>query len=200
MTLLVDPDAPQLATERAPELGVIEEARARQRRRRVAVATLLGVITALAAVLVTRGAAHKPRPSQPPVQSTHPVPTGAPSAVLAEEPYMGVACPIPNSIGCDRVGLSIRLRTRAYSASATIDGRALTLDNSQWSDPPVRGKHEFLGGFLQPAGLKNGPLKITTDSSGYPRSVTATVRLVVDYGGGREVQTTTAVGLHAGWG
>jgi len=47
------------------------------------------------------------------------------------------------------VGLSIRLRTRAYSASATIDGRALTLGNRQWSAPPVRAKHEFLGGFLQ---------------------------------------------------
>jgi hypothetical protein len=64
----------------------------------------------------------------------------------------------------------------------------------------VRGKHEFLAGFLQPAGLKNGPLKRTTDSRGYPRPITAIVHLIVDYGDGRKVEMTTAVGLHPGWG
>jgi hypothetical protein len=201
VTLLVDPDAPQVAIEQLPELGVIEEARARQRRRRMRAVATLGVLGALTAVLLTSGAAHKPRPSPQTLgQPARHIPTAPSSAVLAEEPYMGVACSIPNSIACDRVGLSIRLRTRAYSATATIDGRALSLDNRLWSDPPLRGRHESLGGFLQPAGLKNGALKTTTDSRGDPQPVTATIHLIVDYGGGRKIQTTTAVGLHAGWG
>jgi hypothetical protein len=198
--LLVDPEPPSPPAERSLELGVIEKARARQHRRRVRAAAMLGALAAVAVVLLTRAATHPPPSPRTPVRPTHHVPSAAASSVLAEEPYMGVACPIPNSTACDRVGLSIRLRTRAYSATATIDGRALTLDNRQWSDPPVRGKHEFLAGFLQPAGLGKGPLKITTDSRGYPRLITATVRLVIDYGGGHEIQTTAPVGLHPGWG
>jgi hypothetical protein len=64
----------------------------------------------------------------------------------------------------------------------------------------VGGKHKYLGGFLQPAGLKTGPLKATSDARGYPRLVTAAVHLVINYGGGRKLQTSTMVGLHPGWG
>jgi hypothetical protein len=189
------------ASVTGPDQGVIEEARRRRRRRRTRGTIAAMLATAIAAVLLTHRVTHTPRPSpRPSAQPAHYVPGETASAVLAEEPYMGVACPIPNSFACDRVGLSIVLRSRAVTATATIDGRPLELDNPTWSDLPVRGKHKLLAGFLHPAELKNGPLKTTTDARGYPRPVTATVHLVIDYGGGRKLQTTTMVGLHAGWG
>lgn len=178
--------------------GVIEEARRRRRRRRRR-GTIGAVIAAAvvgAVVWTLPGGGSAPVVHQP----TQHIPTVDPAAVLAEEPYMGVSCPIPNSVACDRVGLGIELRTPAETATATIDGRPVRLDNRAWSDPPVGGKHKRLAGFLQPAGLKNGPLRITTDSRGYHRLVTARVHLIVDYGGGHKIQTTTTVGLHEGWG
>jgi hypothetical protein len=192
----VPAESPPNAT--GPDQGVIEEARRRQRRRRRtgAIGAVIGaaVVGTLLWALLDGG-------SRPLVyEATQHIPTVDAAAVLAEEPYMGVSCPIPNSVTCDRVGLGIELRTRAETGTATIDGRPLTLNNRAWSDAPVGGKHKRLAGFLQPAGLKNGPLKITTDSRGYHRLVTATVHLIVDYGAGRTVQTTTMVGLHEGWG
>jgi hypothetical protein len=181
-----------------PDQGVIEEARRRQRRRRTRSA--IGAVIAAAVVGAVVTALLGGRSTPWVHQATRQIPTAAPSAVLAEEPYMGISCPIPNSIACDRVGFSIHLRTRAFTATATIDGRPLRLDNSAWSDPAVRGRHEFLAGFLKPAGLKGGELKTTTDPRGYPRPVSASVHVIVDYGGGRKIQTTTTVGLHPGWG
>ena len=181
-----------------PDQGVIEEARRRQRRRRTSGAIGAMLVAALVSAVVWALADGGSRPLVQ--RATQHIPTADPAAVLAEEPYMGVSCPIPNSVACDRVGLGIELRTRAATATATIDGRPFRLDNRAWSDAPVGGKHKRLAGFLHPAGLKNGPLKITTDSRGYHRLVTATVHLIVDYGAGRTIQTTTTVGLHEGWG
>jgi hypothetical protein len=185
-----------------PDQGVIEEARRRQRRRRTrgTIGAVIAPAVAGAVVWALLDGGSTPLVHQ----ATQHIPTAEPAVVLAEEPHMGVSCPIPNSVACDRVGLGIELRTRAETATATIDGRPFRLDNRAWSDPPVGGKHKRLAGFLQPAGLLDGLLKVQPDRGRYywigSHPVSARVRIVVDYGGGRKLQTTTMVGLHAGWG
>ena len=42
---------------------------------------------------------------------------------FAQDPSMGVACHVPNWIGCDRVGLAVWLRRPAIAVSATIPAR-----------------------------------------------------------------------------
>jgi hypothetical protein len=205
MTLLLDRDPRFLTVDEQPELGVIEEARSRHRRRRFRAAAMLGILVALAAVLLTRGTAHKPRPS--PQTLVHPaqhIPTATPAAVLAHEPGMGVACHVPNSIACDRVGLAVWLRRPAIAVSARIAGSALNLNDSVWSGPLRNGRRTMFAGFLRSAGLLDGPLKVQPDRGRYywigSHEVSARVRILVNYGGGRKVETTATVGLHAGWG
>jgi hypothetical protein len=117
---------------------------------------------------------------------------------------MGVACHVPNSIACDRVGLGVWLRRPAIAVSATIAGSALNLNDPAWSGPLRNGRRTMFAGFLQPAGLLDGALRVRLDRGRYywigSHEVGARVSIVVDYGGGRKVQTTTMVGLHAGWG
>src|ERR1700694_5634153 len=121
--------AESLTTATGPEQGVIEEARRRQRRRRTrgtiaAAIAAAGVGAVVWALLDGR--------STPLVhRATQHIPAVAPSGILAEEPYMGISCPVPNSVACDRIGLSIRLRTRAFTATATIDGRPPRLNNRE---------------------------------------------------------------------
>jgi hypothetical protein len=141
-----------------------------------------------------------------------PIPAVAPSTVLAQQPYIGVACPAPVpfhaaraiaiTLACNRVGLAITLRTRAVTAIATINGQPFKLDSAAWSDPPVGGKHKSLSGFLQPAAFpKRGPFKIITDRAGYRNRVTIErLHLVIDYGAGREVQTSLTELGYGGWG
>jgi hypothetical protein len=116
--------------------------------------------------------------------------------LLAGPPYMGVSCPTPNSVACDRVGLAVWLRHPAKHVSARIDGRPIELDDPEWSqttDP--RGP--LFAGFLQPAGLRDsdGPLGVpgTHWYGETPRS--AWVELRID-----GHTTGLVVTLHAGWG
>jgi hypothetical protein len=55
------------------------------------------------------------------------------NALFSESPYMGVACHIPNSIACDRIGLTVWLRRPALTVTATISGRSFALENRMWS-------------------------------------------------------------------
>jgi hypothetical protein len=64
---------------------------------------------------------------------------------------MAVACHIPNSIACDRVGLAVWLRHPALSISATIAGAPLQLNNPDWSGPARHGRRRMFAGFLHPA-------------------------------------------------
>jgi hypothetical protein len=134
----------------------------------------------------------------------------APSDVLARDPYMGVSCSIPNSIACDRVGLSVWLRRPAVAVSATIAGAPVKLDDRQWSGPRHDGRRTLFAGFLQPAGIVSR-LHVTPDpgspttweaNSAVPAVLPppAIVRLRIDYGHGRVVITQTRVELHAAWG
>jgi hypothetical protein len=136
--------------------------------------------------------------------------TQSPSEVLARDPYMGVSCGIPNSIACDRVGLSVWLRHPAVGVTATIAGAPVKLDDRQWSGPRRHGRRTLFAGFLHPAGII-GRLHVTPDpgspttweaNSAVPAvsPPPANVRLRIDYGHGLVVATQIRVELHAGWG
>ncbi len=120
--------------------------------------------------------------------------------LFAHRPYMGVACPKPNSIACDRVGLAVWLRRPAAEVMATINGQRLDLDGGRRTQrPPV-----YWEGYLQPAGLLSGPLKVRPDRGLYhwtgehPRS--ARVVIQVRRAGGAVGRVSLAMPLRAGWG
>jgi dipeptidyl aminopeptidase/acylaminoacyl peptidase len=124
------------------------------------------------------------------------VPPAAPDA------YLGVACPAPNSIACDRVGLAVWLDEPAERVVATIGDRTFALDDERWPDDP-RGEAHI--GYLQPAGLTtDGPLHVEPDEPpdrlvrGDAATPRVTLRITRKDGG---VDTTVIrAGLHPGWG
>jgi hypothetical protein len=79
---------------------------------------------------------------------------------LGHAPYLGMACPKANSIACDRVGLTVWLKRAATGVSASVNGRPLRLEAGGTGGRPPATHWE---GFLQPAGMLRGALKITPD-------------------------------------
>jgi hypothetical protein len=123
--------------------------------------------------------------------------------------YMGVACGKPNWIGCDRVGLAIWLPVRPRGLDASIGGRSVAMRRQSTVDAADYGarKHRPLAyyvGFLQPAGLMDGPLRVQPDGGRRHwtglHPVEAKVRLVAHYRNGEASRRTLSVGLAAGWG
>jgi hypothetical protein len=116
---------------------------------------------------------------------------------------MGVSCPVANSFACDRVGLAVWLRDPATAVRAEIAGRPFELDDPEWSEPAVNGLRRMFAGFLRPAGLIDGPLRITPDD-GPDRwigrePVSAPVKLWIQ--DGTTITTTSLqVQLSPGWG
>ena len=207
------PTASQMSVTTSPrpdsldvDAGVIEEARASQRRHRVAAIAVVGVAVALVAGLLggggrsgTRGIA-APRPVG---GLSERVLTVAPAAVFARPPAMGLACASPQDRVCKSVAFAIWLRTRAAAATANFDGQSLALDNRKWSDAPVNGKHKVLVGFLQPGPFLNGgPFRALIAGMGRMgwQAPTTRVHLVIDYGPGHRVQTNVTVVGYGGWG
>jgi hypothetical protein len=189
------------------DAGVIDDARARQWRRRAGlVATLAAASAAVALTLASLGSG-TPRASTNGATdtgtATRIIPTLPAARVLARQPYMGLSCTSPQAVECDRVTLGVWLRARAVSATALFDGRRLLLDSRRLSDPPVKGKHLFVAGFLQPGPFLRKPpfstLIAKMGGEGWHAPVTV-VHLVVNYGRGHEVQTTTSVAGLGGWG
>lgn len=133
--------------------GVIDAARQRQRRRRLrlSVALTLALLVAVA-VAGLRGAVQHSSG----LISNSPLgpPLVAPAAVLSRSPYMGVHCPQPNAISCDRIGLAIWLRRPAISVDATVAGQPLKLDwlGEEPRFASTKPRTEFAG-YLKPAGL-----------------------------------------------
>jgi hypothetical protein len=125
------------------------------------------------------------------------------SQVLSREPYLGVSCMVSNSFACDRVGLAVWLREPATSVEATIAGREFELDDPEWSGPGDDGERRMFAGFLQPAGLIDGPLRVTPDDGPdrwigrNPVSATVDLRIV---DGGTTATTAVEVRLSPGWG
>jgi hypothetical protein len=145
----------------------------------------------------------RPSPARPSQRSG----TGAeetPVAVFQQPPYMGVACHTPNSIACDRVGLSVWLRRPAV-VTATIAGARLKRDDPHLSYV-AHYRHQTVyvyAGFLQPASL-------TTRLHVLPASGTSSwsdsnapsplVRFRIAYRNGKTAITQQHVWLSAGWG
>ena len=185
----------------ALDAGVIEDARGRQRRHRLvgAAAVLAAIVLAVAAYFGAGGTVSPGSTAARHGAST----TEAAAVVFAQDPSMGVACHVPNWIGCDRVGLAVWLRHPAIAVTATISGGPLRLNNPMWSGPSHNGRRTMFAGFLQPAGLTTRlhvvPEPGTQTWLGSNQPI-PTVRFRIDYGHGKIVLTREAVGLRAGWG
>lgn len=145
----------------------------------------------------------------------------AQAAVLSTAPYMGVDCPVANSIACDRVGLAVSLKHPALAVTATIAGARLAMGYR--GDVLYGGslpRTEF-DGFLQPAGIvsrfhvkpvegtvvdrSHGHLDVVVrpqmwfgNVRDYPAPVS--VWLTIHEPGGRTLITHTNVPLSTGWG
>jgi hypothetical protein len=141
----------------------------------------------------------------PPGAGPAPAKSESPGAVFVKDPYMGVACHIPNSITCDRVGLSVWLRRPAI-VTATIAGAPLALNDPTWSYIAHSRRRTLYvyAGFLQRAGL-TARLELLRDglsmNSWYGSNTPSPlVRFRVDYGHGNIVATRERVYLSTGWG
>jgi hypothetical protein len=184
--------------------GVIKEARRRQRRRRALGLSVIFMAALIAGGLLRgTGAVHRPHPLR--AAGTGAAPGISPaSPMLAREPDLGVTCGVPNSIRCDRVGLAVWLRRPAETVTATVAGVTIELDDPTWSGPALHGRRTMFTGFLQPAGMLNGPLKVRPDRGRYwwagAHATSARVRIVAIYGQRHRASVTTTVLLRAGWG
>jgi hypothetical protein len=186
-----------------PLIGEAWEHRRRRRRRAyLAVAALLCM-----AAVGMEVAAGSPRIA-PKLTVGFRVPSGtvqmSPSAVFSQAPYMGVHCPVPNSIACDQVGLAIWLRHPAFSVEASIAGATVPLD---WFGDERRLGHlskprRAFDGYLQPAGIvrrlhvQPAPGRMWY-GNGTPSPL---VWVLIDYGTDHRVLTHLRVPLMAGWG
>lgn len=114
--------------------------------------------------------------------------------------YMGVACSKPNSIACDRVGLAVWLPRPATRLTASIAGRPLTM---RMAGLAFRRGIEW-DGYLQPAGMKDGALRVQPDrGTDYwigSHGLAAYVELTAHYRDGSSATATELVDLGAGWG
>src|SRR5436305_710430 len=94
------------------------------------------LLAALAAVLVgCGGARHGPYRAREAEQQLS----------QAALPFLGVACGVPNSIVCDRVGIGVHLSQSATLVTVEIADRLITLS------PPTEGSDLWLG-YLYDAG------------------------------------------------
>jgi len=115
------------------------------------------------------------------------------------EPFLGVACRVPNSITCDRVGVGVNAPGAATLVMVSVAGRWVTLS------PPTDSPRDHLWlGYLYEAGLRHGALDVgirpaATRWFGTPE-VEPAVTVEVLFGDGT-VSTLTARGfLHPGFG
>jgi hypothetical protein len=115
------------------------------------------------------------------------------------EPFLGVACGVPNSITCDRVGVGVNAPAATTLVMVHVAGRWVRL--SPPTDSP--GDHLWLG-YLRDAGLRHGALDVgippvATRWFGTPE-VQPPVTVAVFFADGT-VSTLTARGfLHPGFG
>ncbi|HVC86316.1 MAG TPA: hypothetical protein VNC40_02700 [Gaiellaceae bacterium] len=122
----------------------------------------------------------------------------------APGPYVGVDCPgALNSIACDRLGIAVQLLRPAVRIDVLAEGRAVSMrTTSKYAPHAVRGT--FWVGFLQPAGLLNGPLKIQPDEGRtywvgrHPAFVS--LRITAHYADGSVASVHERTPIRPGWG
>ena len=78
---------------------------------------------------------------------------------LEREPYIGVACRVPNAIACDRVGLTVWLREPAVRVDATVAGEQVRLRRAHWRD----GDGKIFDGYVQRRRFIDGTLGVRPD-------------------------------------
>jgi hypothetical protein len=179
-------------------LGVVSNARGRQRRRYLSTAAaLLACAGAAAWFIVSR----TPSPLSLPPQAGAATRV-APATVLARTPAMGVAC---LTRACDAVGLAVWLRQPAAHVSATIAGQPLNLttrDAQPYLPSPRYRTGTMLVGYLTPLRAITR-LRLTTTaptmwaSDSIPDPL---VRLRIDSGSGRVLLTQLRIPIQPGWG
>jgi hypothetical protein len=116
---------------------------------------------------------------------------------FAKAPYMGVACPEPNSTVCDRIGLALWLKEKPVEVIAIINDRRIYLALPRGHGNDSRG--EYVEGYVQPAGLHALPFGLPDVWMGEPPA-SVPVMIEVEFKAGRKSSTTVEIGLHAGWG
>ncbi len=125
--------------------------------------------------------------------------TGAMATLgAAATPLLGVACPVGNSIACDRVGIGVHLRRAATLVVVQVAGRLVTLS------PPMFPRDDLWLGYLSDAGLRRGPLKVHIPPSthlwlGTPE-VSTRVRVTAFFPNGRAATLSAGVLLNPGFG
>jgi hypothetical protein len=124
-----------------------------------------------------------------------------PRIQLARSPYMGVTCAgRPNWIGCDRVGLFVWLKRDVARLHASIEGRRVSMRRVHSGEP----SEQSWEGFLQPAGLIDGPLKVHPDRGRYywlgKTPMSGRVKLTVYDDEGDSATRTLRISLAAGYG
>src|ERR1700722_11196760 len=91
------------------ELGLISNARRRQRRRYIASLILVALVTLGGIFIASIGSGTNGSPAtgarSRPSAITHQPATRA----FAQAPYMGIACRLPHWSACDRIGLAVWL-------------------------------------------------------------------------------------------
>ncbi len=189
------------------DLGVIKDARRRQRHRRAMIGASVLLTVFAAALLVTKYPGHvNPPPPPPPKPPATALST--PGRLFSRPPYMGVACPVANSVACDRVGLAVWLRRPAVSVSATIAGEPVKLDWAGDRSPGFALRHDHtprtaFDGYLQPAGITTA-LHVVPDAGSSTwlggNTPSPIVSIRIDYGRGHVAVTRERVPLMAGWG
>ncbi len=162
-------------------------------------------VTAAVGVAVAMSAGARRAGALPPQTLRAPAGTReiSPATAFSQPPYMGVNCPVANSIACDRVGLAIWLRRPAYRVRATIAGRPLPVD--WWGDAYVGGRlpRTAFDGYLKPAGIVSAlGVRPEVGSSIWlgDDSPAPVVWVLIDYGHGDRAVTHLPVNLNAGWG
>jgi hypothetical protein len=120
---------------------------------------------------------------------------------LARDPYIGVSCVgRPNWIACDRVGLYVYLERQVAHLRASVEGREVPMHPAR-GGPDARHNWE---GFLHPAGLIDGPLKVKPERGRYywfgKPPVFGRVSLTVRDDEGESATRTLRLPLAAGYG
>jgi hypothetical protein len=186
-----------------PLIGEAWDHSRRRRRRGYLAAAVLLALVALAVV----GVSMSPHPGARSGVGLR-IPSGtiqiSPSAAFTQAPYMGVHCPVANSIACDEVGLAVWLRRPAYSVDASIAGASLPLNwfGEEYRLRDLSRPRRAFYGYLHPAGIVSrlhvrGLTGAMWFGEGTPSPM---VWVLINYGDGHRAVTHLRVPLMAGWG